>query len=287
MFIYSLKKKKREGKINILFFFLFPCDIYSYAANMSSEGLESCDMPTHHATGLGRGQLLTPGFGRGRLASAYAGNVGGLSVLPPLEPVASSTPRPNTHVDSDDRPITVGMLGGLITDLAKQTGDSISSAVNATPQPLQFTSPQSQYLNDCNQSQVKVVVQSDAKPPPYFEGNHKDVFPISEWEDMMKCYLQRVNCNTHDERFTLLMSRLTGRARDVVKVSLRCRPELRGGERVSVVFSTLKTNFSNLTFSNLPMKDFYSTVPRSGEDAMDYWIRLNKAMDAAVERLHG
>lgn len=33
------------------------------------------------------------------------------------------------------------------------------------------------------------------------------------------------------------------------------------------------------------MKDFYSTVPRAGESAMDYWIHLDKAINAADECL--
>lgn len=92
----------------------------------------------------------------------------------------------------------------------------------------------------------------------------------------MRCYLSRMDCKTPAEMFNLIMSRLTGKARDVVKVSLRSRPELSGAEMLTAVFDILKCNFSELTFSSLPMKDFYSTVPRAGEDAMDYWIRLNR-----------
>lgn len=94
----------------------------------------------------------------------------------------------------------------------------------------------------------------------------------------MKCYLSRTSCETSEQKYELIMSRLTGKARDVVKVSLRCRPDLSEGGLITAVFDILKRNFSAVTCSNMPMRDFYSTIPRSGEDAMDYWIRLNKML---------
>lgn len=69
----------------------------------------------------------------------------------------------------------------------------------------------------------------------------------------MKCYLSRLNCETHTEKFDLIMSRLTGKARDVVKVSLRCRLGLSGDELITTVFDILRRNFSELTYSSLPM----------------------------------
>lgn len=101
----------------------------------------------------------------------------------------------------------------------------------------------------------------------------------------MKCYLNRVKCDTHAEMFDMIMSRLTGKARDVVKVSLRSRPELSTTDLPTAVFDILKGNFSELSYSNLPMKDFYSTIPHADESAMDYWIRLNKSIDAADDCL--
>lgn len=204
----------------------------------------------------------------------------------PLLPAASSTPI--TQTDSQPtQVITTEALGNIITDLAKQIGDSITANLSTMHQPSssQPQSPVSQPSPRHDQSQLKVVVQSDTKAPPYFKGDRSDAFSIHEWEDMMRCYLSRMDCKTPAEMFNLIMSRLTGKARDVVKVSLRSRPELSGAEMLTAVFDILKCNFSELTFSSLPMKDFYSTVPRAGEDAMDYWIRLNKSIDAADECL--
>lgn len=63
----------------------------------------------------------------------------------------------------------------------------------------------------------------------------------------MRCYLSRMNCETHAVMFDLIMSRLTGKARDVVKVSLCCCLELCGPDLITAVFDILKHNFSELT----------------------------------------
>lgn len=93
----------------------------------------------------------------------------------------------------------------------------------------------------------------------------------------MRCYLSRMDCETPTEMFNLVLSRLTGKAGDMVKMSLRCHPESSEAEMLTTVFDILKHNFSELTYSSLPMKD---TLLQAGEDAMDYWIHLNKSIDA-------
>ncbi|KAJ0015336.1 hypothetical protein NQD34_008956 [Periophthalmus magnuspinnatus] len=202
-------------------------------------------------------------------------------------PVATSTPLGNVHSDPT-RVVTHDALSGIITDLAKQIGDSIANNLNTMHQyqPYQTQLPAVGVPpSHLDPSQLKVVVQSEAKAPPFFRGDRSDTFSVQEWEGMMKCYLSRANCETPEEKYELIMSRLAGKARDVVKVSLRCRPDLGGSDLISAVFDILKRHFSELTCSNMPMRDFYSTVPRPGEDAMDYWIRLNKSIDAVDECL--
>lgn len=51
------------------------------------------------------------------------------------------------------------------------------------------------------------------------------------------------------------------------------------------MFDILKRNFSELSYSNLPMKEFYDTAPHANESAMDHWLRLHKSIDAAEECL--
>lgn len=227
-------------------------------------------------------------YGRGRPVSpgALHYTVDQSVIDPPLAPTATSTP----ITRSDQKPtqvISIETFGGMITDLAKQIGDNVLASLSAMHQPsiAQSQPPTSQSSSHTDLSQLKVVVQSDAKAPPFFRGDHADVFSVHEWEDMMKCYLNRVKCDTHAEMFDLIMSRLTGKARDVVKVSLRSRPELSATDLPTAVFDILKGNFSELSYSNLPMKDFYSTIPHADETAMDYWIRLNKSIDAADDCL--
>ncbi|KAK0146085.1 hypothetical protein N1851_014656 [Merluccius polli] len=205
---------------------------------------------------------------------------------PSLAPTASSTPLTQS-APQPTQVVPVEALGALITDLAKKIGDTISANLSTMQQPStdQTRSSMSQSSSDAGLSQLKVLVQSDTKAPPYFRGDHTDLFSVHEWEDMMNCYLKRVKCDTPAEMYDLIMSRLTGRARDVVKVSLRSRSGLSASDLPLAVFDILKRNFSELSYSSLPMRDFYSTVPRVGESAMDYWIRLNKSIDAADECL--
>ncbi|KAM7401420.1 hypothetical protein PAMA_005561 [Pampus argenteus] len=239
--------------------------------------------------GVGRGQQISSlCYGRGRSLSPSVINytVDQSVVDPPLAPTATSTP----ITQSGQKPtevISIETFGDMIADLAKQIGDNISASLRTMHQPsiVQSQSPMSQSPSHTDLSQLKVVVQSDAKAPPFFRGDDADMFSVHEWEDMMRCYLNRVKCDTHAEMFDLIMSRLTGKARDVVKVSLRSRPELSVTDLPTAVFDILKGNFSELSYSNLPMKDFYGTIPRADESAMDYWIRLNKSIDAADDCL--
>lgn len=239
--------------------------------------------------GMGRGQTIAAlCVGRGRpLPPGFNDSTDDHSVLrPTLAPAATSTPVAHTP-SHPSQLIPAEVLGPMIADIARQIGEGIKASLATMHQPDSdpdhSCTDRPVSLNDV--SQLKVVVQSETKAPPYFKGDKTDAFSIQEWEGMMKCYLSRMNCETHAERFDLIMSRLTGRARDIVKISLRCRLELVGDEKIAAVFDILKCNFSEMTYSSLPMKDFYSTVPRLGESAMDYWIRLNKSIDAADECL--
>jgi len=81
------------------------------------------------------------------------------------------------------------------------------------------------------------------------------------------------------------MLRLTGKARDVVNVSLCSWLELTVTDLPTAVFDILKGNFSELPSSNLSMNDFYNTIPHAHEGAMEYWICLNNSIDAADECL--
>ncbi|KAJ8367056.1 hypothetical protein AAFF_G00333510 [Aldrovandia affinis] len=153
------------------------------------------------------------------------------------------------------------------------------------PSSPQHQSPSSQNVT-VDPTQLKVVVQPESRPPPLYRGDQSELFSIHEWEDMMKSYMNRVACSSDSERSELIMSRLAGRARDVVKVSLRSCPRVSPAELPTTIVDILKRNFSEITFSSMPIKDFYATMPCDSESVMDYWIRLNKAIDVADECLH-
>lgn len=109
----------------------------------------------------------------------------------------------------------------MITGLPQQVGENITANLHAMHQHTlaQSHPTHSQPSSHVDASQLTVAVQSDTKAPPYFKGDPTDVFSVQEWVDMMRCYLSHQSCDTPDGKFNLLLSRLSGKARDVVKVS--------------------------------------------------------------------
>lgn len=68
--------------------------------------------------------------------------------------------------------ITTETLGTMITGLAQQIGENITANLNATQQsnPTLLHPKHSQPSSRNETSQLRVVVQSDAKVLPYFKG---------------------------------------------------------------------------------------------------------------------
>ncbi len=100
---------------------------------------------------------------------------------------------------------------------------------------------------------------------------------------MTRTLLSKQKCaveNQADE----IMSRLMGRAGDIVRISLRSDTSLDVRSDPNIIYSILLKYFS-VAPSCLPLADFYSTLPKPGESAVDYWIRVNKAADLADEGL--
>lgn len=173
-------------------------------------------------------------------------------------------------------------LGSLITQLAEKLGESITAKLqsdrcthnsNTHVQPSEMTLPN-----------VKVVMQSDIKEPPIFRGDSSDKFTVHEWENLMTLYLKKRAIPVHEHSQEVL-AKLMGKAGDVVKIKLRNNTFINHAANPHVIFDILKQHFSELTYSSMPLADFYNTLPMPGEDAMEYWIRLNKTVDVAVEYL--
>ena len=76
-----------------------------------------------------------------------------------------------------------------------------------------------------------------------------------------------------------------GKAKDIVSITLRNSPSMKPQENPKIIYDILRQHFSEVTYSCMPMADFYSIVPVAGETNVEYWLRLNKAVDAAEEGL--
>ncbi|KAK0133537.1 hypothetical protein N1851_030956 [Merluccius polli] len=204
-----------------------------------------------------------------------------------------------THIQTDEhsprQPVSSpdassSDLGNLITQLAYKIGENIASQLNRSISNTDSQTTPTPSLNlghgqsDLNMNGVKLVMKADVKEPPYFRGDGTDKHTVHEWEEIMSVYLNKRG--VHPQEYSQeIMSRLMGKARDIVKVTLRSMPSLRPAENTKLVFDILKQHFSEVTYSSMPLADFYNTLPLTGESPMDYWIRLNKAVDVADECL--
>lgn len=179
-------------------------------------------------------------------------------------------------------------LSTLISELADQIGQSIAAQLRrdkGTNEPgLTDSARVEQAHSMLNLSGVKLVMQSDVKEPPSFRGDSTDKYSVREWVDLMNMYLVKRNIPTEQQSQEIL-SRLMGKAKDEVRVTLRNNLSLDHIHTPRLIFDILKQHYSELTYSSMPMADFYNTRPQQNEGVMEYWIRLNNAVDIADECL--
>lgn len=173
-------------------------------------------------------------------------------------------------------------LGSLITQLAEKLGDSIRAQLLSGESPC--SAGASNLSSEEVPPNVSFVMHSDAKEPPMFRGDGSDKFTVHEWESLMSLYLRKRAVPVHEHSQEIL-ARLMGKAGDVVRIKLRNDKTIDHVKNPHLVFDILKRHFSELTYSSMPLADFYNTLPMPSEDAMEYWIRLNKMMDVADECL--
>ncbi|CAL9693963.1 unnamed protein product [Knipowitschia caucasica] len=143
------------------------------------------------------------------------------------------------------------------------------------------TSSEPTYLN---LSGAKFVLQPDVREPPVFRGDGLDKNTVCEWQEMVQVYFKKRAIPVNEQHYEI-MSKLKGKAKDVVRVTLRSSSSLKPQDNPDIIFDILRQHFSDVTYSCMPMADFYSTVPMQGEAPVEYWLRLNKAVDAAEEGL--
>ena len=220
--------------------------------------------PGNCDTGLGQSPDCTP--------------VGGLMRGPP-------TSTPNSDVD------VMHHLTDMVGQLGAQIGESIveklmSAGVINMTSDHQTTTTQTTHANVDRHDrppQVTVHVNSD-KGLQTFRGDSTDKYPVQDWIDMTKTHLRKRQIPVCDQAEEV-MSHLMGKARDVVKIALRSDPEFDVKQEPERIYNVLLHYFS-VTPSCLPLADFYATLPKHRENPVDYWIRLNKAADLALEGLH-
>lgn len=183
-------------------------------------------------------------------------------------------------------------LSNLITHIAQQVGQTIrdqlqSDSVGRGVGDTRVHSSVGQLPSDptyLNLTGTKLVLQSDVREPPVFRGDGSDKNTICEWEELMEVYFKK-RATPLDEQHAELMCKLMGKAKDVVRITLRSNPSQKPQENPKIIYDILKQHFSPVTYSCMPMADFYSTVPQVRETPVEYWLRLNKAVDAAEEGL--
>ncbi|XP_016521601.1 uncharacterized protein LOC107834556 [Poecilia formosa] len=230
-------------------------------------------------------------FGRGR----------GLGMFTPMPSVArgrglflntpeASTPKPNfvhlgervnNTVDAPQCDVDDRLLSDIASRIGVSIGESIASCIETRlsntvgPGMVGATTNDSAMLN--------VIVRPEVKEPVSFKGDH-DTCSVQEWEVMMLSYMRKKSIPVA-EQADEVMSKLMGRAHEVVRVGIRSKPVLNLTAGPEPIFEILKQHFSDTRSSSLPLADFYATVPHPDEHPFDYWLRLNKALDVTEDCL--
>lgn len=268
----------------------------------------SASTPLTRGVGRGRGrgmvlQFVSPvqgGDGHvigGERVLAEVSSVNGDRV-PSLSHYTDSIPSTQVTATLTQNPIlpspdVVSQMSDIIKHVGQQLADSIVarlSPAHSTPilsTPLVHNAPTDMSAHGLDLSQVQLVPHRKVREPPTFKGDDTDTVDVREWEDLMKNYIKRTNIRPEQQAEEILI-RLRGRAKDVVKFGMR-----NSGIDVTLnpdaIYPLLRKHFATVPCSPLPLADFYTTLPKSNEDAYDYWLRLNQAADVAADRLreHG
>lgn len=74
--------------------------------------------------------------------------------------------------------------------------------------------------------------------------------------------------------YDLMMSGISGIVRDIAKFCLHSHGGLSGLDLPFAGFDILKHNFCELSYPNLLMRVYYSTIPNVNESALDYRFTL-------------
>lgn len=239
-------------------------------------------------------EFMTPYLGRGRglfgVEIPTAGKPRALIYSPQShntptnEPVGPTASTPN---NADDN--VAQQLRDLIGELGSQIGDSIVNRLLVSQTPVATSNPVTvnRVVPESTSAghslaNVSLIVKPDIREPPMFRGDDSDKCTIQEWIELMELYLHKADCSNKDQVDEIL-SHLLGRAKNIVKVKLKCNPD----EAISpeTIYDVLRRYFSEHPGSCQPLADFYATQPKANECPVDYWVRLNTAAELADSHL--
>lgn len=259
-----------------------------FALDSAADNFSSPQLPK------GRGARLSyiadsRDLGHSKLQSEGYGNVG-FSNSPGFMSSSGFT-RENIHTSTpSSNNDAILHLTEMVGQLGAQIGESIvaklmSSGVMNTTSTHPIT-PTAQTVNSeatrHDQPRVTVHVKSDRELPT-FRGDNNDKYSVQDWIDMTKTHMRRHEIPMQDQSEEII-GHLLGKARDVVKIALRSDSTLDVTRKPELIYDVLLQYFSDAP-SCLPLADFYATLPKHKENPVDYWIRLNKAADLALEGL--
>lgn len=148
----------------------------------------------------------------------------------------------------------------VLSDLVKKIGTSIGENIVSCLKSISANEASVARSSVADLSKVNLTVSHQSYEPHPFRGDGTDRLSISEWEGSVRVYLARRGVELCEQAGEVL-NKLQGRASDVVRVGLRCRPSLNLQLGPEPVFDILKQHFSDSVTSFMPLADFYDTKP--------------------------
>lgn len=186
-------------------------------------------------------------------------------------------------------PDVVSQMSDIIRTVGQQLADSViarlspTQAVSTPSTAHMLNAPTNTSTQSLDLSQAQLVPHRKVKEPPTFRGDRTDTVNVCEWEDLMRSYIKKINIRAEQQAEEIL-THLRGKAKDVVKFGMR-NSGIKVIENPEAIYGILRKHFAAVPCSPLPLADFYTTLPMSGEGAYDYWLRLHQAADVATDRL--
>ncbi len=126
------------------------------------------------------------------------------------KPIAEPT---TSHSDSGDSAL------GLAAGMAHQIGCSVGEAIVSRLESRTLSAN----VGGLDVSNLSLLLKSDVRESVCFRGDSSDKCTVCEWEDVMLVFVRKKGFSAHEQSGEVL-SRLIGRAREVVKVVLRRNP---------------------------------------------------------------